>query len=346
MKANKNFVIGKRNLLTIIVLVATIIFSAKIGCCQSLKPATIPVKEILPVTIDVNKIDAKLVEYTVKYRKFWLLIREDMSNYKRLQNSPLTAALFVMWFNRSSINQISVKSLMSGHLGDSDKLGDKLVDLLVFENIVGLESLADSMKMFDEFEMTSRKAEIVSRIARCYDEYYAEYRDFFIENDGYFVFENFNTNSRMKSYDYDIGKHIQKLCSIKRDDYNFDTKTLRLPLLGPGGNGSPNNAIEIWEDCYRKIYYGKYKKELPYEISVPLALDDAKKLFGEQSEVVCRHNVVVKIKPGLAGETSFYDSMTTSFEIMKIGIACYSDANAEEPNLRFEITPTASMPLY
>ena len=129
---------------------------------------------------------------------------------------------------------------------------------------------------------------------------------------------------------------------ISRDKYNFDNKTIELNLLGSGTGGANG-----WGEHYENQYFQKYQKRFLSTINMPLSIDDAKKLFGEQRFVYEDTLITVRPKPGISGFFGGLNWVYCNYDIIKITKKFYrKDTGFVDPVLVFKISSSKNKPLY
>lgn len=311
-------------------------------------PAPAPATMAPPLVVEAKVSNAKLMSYSV-YSWYMLLIPDNIAEYKYMGKYPLTSILFVTQFNEAKLDQITVPTLMKGSL----RYGSEDYYIYAFDKIEGFQDTADKIKNLDEFAMASKKDEVISKLKECYRKHLEDYNKYLRGINGYYVFEN-------GKYTYAADSQITMLpeypngylnrrnsmqgvvnpwSTVRRNDYDFDKKAITLDLLGPiAGSGMEESGM--WESQYERRFYKNHNNNLPKRITVPMSMDDAKKLFGAEQEVLCKSLLAVRPKFG-------FNDRVMNFDILKIGKACFrKDTGFESPVLMFEITSTPAKPLY
>lgn len=347
--------------LFVIFLMATSLISAGVAFGQTRKgskvqktasPAPAPATTTPPMVVEVKAPNAKLVKYIVGYNTYWLLLPDNIDEYKYLGKYPFTAFLFVNWFNETKLDQIPVKTLMQGSLAP----GGDFYYILAFGKIEGFQDTADRIKNLDEFEMSSKKNEVIAKLKECYRNYLEDYKKYLRGNNGYYVFKNGkyprDTTTELTEYPHGTWTSVRmagidyQWSTVSRDDYSFDKQAITLELLGPIANSGMEES-GMWESEYERRFYQNHQNGLPKKITVPMVMDDAKKLFGSEKEAFCQSLLAVQPKFGFFGNSGTITQMVTNFGILKIGKTCFrKDTGFESPVLMFEIGSTPAKPLY
>lgn len=348
-------------LAVIIAMVMSLIY-VEVAFCQTSKspkvsksvlsaPSPATTNMAFPTTVEATSPNAKLVRYAVGYNTYWLLIPDNIVEYKYLAKYPFTAFLFINWFNETKIDQLSVTTLMKGSLVPS---GD-FYYILAFDKIEGFRDTAEKIKNLDEFGMSDKKIEVITKLKECYRNYLEEYNKYLKGVNGHYVFKNGKfSNSRTIMSEYPHGLYTavttdkinQAASTVSRSDYNFDSKTITLELLGPIANSGMEDE-GMWERQYRSKFYENHKTNLPENITVPMSIDDAKKLFGNEDKAFCVSYLAVKPRFGFFGYVGTITQRVMNFDVLKIGKKCFrKDTGWESPVLMFEITSTPGKPLY
>lgn len=300
-----------------------------------------------------KEINAKLIHYNYRYTDYWLLIPDNIATYNYLSHYPLTAFRFVINYNENKIDNLTVNKLREGRL-------DGYYNILSFEKIKGFEDAAKELKTLDEFSASAKKKEFITKLKNCYKKYENEYKKYL---NNIYVFKNEATwrggRQRIHEYSYKVNRilpeynhgEVKGRYYIKRDNYNFDDKTITLGLLMT----SPNWRFSSnwWEYYYKDKFSKKYKRSktvsniFPDAITMPLSIENAKKLFGDKTNAFGDTFLTIKPKPGFFGRSGTLSYIVSNFDIIKITKKFYGeDTGSEEPVLMFEIDTTKNKPLY
>ena len=283
--------------------------------------------------------NASLSRYNFNGRgSHWILIPDDVSKYAYLGHYPVTAFVFLDYYNSyNKIDDITIKQLMSGTIGNVFK-GTNVI--LAFSKLKGLEDIPDELEGLDEFGVSSKKNEIINKFKDTYKKYLTDYQNYskgtytfsnlLVYNNGAEDDNNYFPDHITLEYPIEINFEQNK---ITRKNYDFDKKILSLPdYIGPN-SGDPDG----WGARYANNYYKMYNKPLPRDFKMPLTIDNAKKLFGDQQEVFCE--TLITVKPRLYPIfICAYDWCSANFDIIKITKRFYrKDTGFTEPVLVFEI---------
>lgn len=298
-----------------------------------------------------NAPNAKLMKfYFDSYNKIQLLIPDNISDYQYLNHYPLSAFLFVTLYDQQKIANLNVKDIMNGHLGRWD-----FYDILSFDRIKGFEDIATEIKKLDEFGVAARKNEIISKLIDCYKTYYKDYERYLKGMNGYYIFKNPTEEDR---YTWPMLPEYRKVKSIpttnfmheiSRDKYNFDRGLIEIITFGH----YRLNYNDSWEYGYMSKFYDIYKNSkkvdprFPKSISIPMSIDNARKLFGDQQKAFCETLFTVKPVYGLFGKFSTLTYKVSNFDIYKITKKCYrEDTGFNDPVLIFEFESTKDKPFH
>src|ERR1035437_4907527 len=282
-------------------------------------PATSPVPLTSPTDYPLSKIGNEPNAELVNYLGLVLLIPNDIARYKCLSHNPHSAFLFATTFNEQKIAALGVKEIMQGRLSHR-----VFANLLSFEMIEGFADIAKELKTLDEFGVASRRDEIVSKLKECYLNYRREYEQYLGGTNGYYVF-----------------KSPREL--VRRNQYDFDRQVLDMNTFGT------DNRLE-WEGNYITFFNEKLvssavdKRRFPETMSVPLSIDKAKTLYGDQQQAFCE--TVFTVKP-LWGLNDSGWRIVSNFAIHRITKKYYGPATGtNEPVVTIEIESTAERPFH
>ena len=302
---------------------------------QSATTAPTTDKSIEPST-DVSVTNAALVQFGA----YKLLIPDNFKDdYPYLSHYPLAAFRFAKNFNERAIDAITVEKLKSGSLGyHSD------YDLFRLDKIKGFELTAGEIKSLDEFGIAAKRNEIISKLKESWRNYRKDYNRYLKGTNGSYKFKI----DRFHSY-YEQ-KYGSTFYEVSKDTYKFDSRMMDIELFQPRsvyqGNG--------WEYFYVGKFRQKYSNsrsinaKFPDSISVPLSIDDARKLFGEPDKTFCETILEVIPREGFFGyDGGAYIDLTQDFDIKKIKKYFYKESKGlNEPVLIIVIESSGNKPLY
>jgi hypothetical protein len=311
------------------------------------------------MNVDLSNIgyeaNAQLMKFDMGRHTYHLLIPNNISDYQYLSHFPLSAFLFVTLFSQQDLEELSVSDIMQGYLGY-----DYYEDVLSFSRIKGFEDIATDIGNLDEFGIAARKQEIISRLLDCYKNYCTDYRKYLMGVGGFYIFRNPTQEKVMyASPDYNNVGIYNKVSivppasfvyEIARHRYNFDSNVLSIGTLA----GVSNRPFESWEFGYDQAFFRKHNNPndnkpnvyFPETLSIPVSIDDAKKLFDGEQRTFCETRILVKALYGLSYQQDYSTYRTSNFDIYKIVKIFYRDeTDLNTPVLILEAESTSTCQL-
>lgn len=299
---------------------------------QAVKPRKV-ISPLVVDLVDYNIVDKMGIEPTAemdgvldsRYGQFHNanIVPKDLSNYKYLSyNSKI--AFYILKYNPQKISQISVegirrKCIDTYHCGNTQ-----------FKNIKGLEELDKQIDSLSNFDIADKKQEIIEKIMRVFESYELEYNQFLNYNKGYYsILEEHGLRSQDQHWKY------QTLS--KQSNYNYDAKTLSFKYFN-----DPSIA-----DIYSSMTGINFQiTNREGTATIPMPTEQAKKLFGDKEQVICKSLITLKVKPGY-----YYDSLgsffTSRFDVVKFTKICYQDdPNTSDPSMIIELKSSPTKMFY
>ena len=292
-----------------------------------------------------NSTNAKLVNYIFgRYDySFFMIIPDNIEEYPFLGHYPFTAFMFLNYYDKEKLANLTVKELKSRSLAGADSCcaNDAFYDVLKFDKIKGFEDIAEELIHLDEFDIAARKKEILYKLTEIYGQYKDDFNKYLQGFNGTYRFRKgklrLSSWNRLKEYNENVEINEPTAWSfyeqIDVKDYDFDKKLFKIESLSPISRRSSNG----WEYHYTRYFkerYGhlKYRNhptlyniDFPQEIQIPLQLKDAEKIF-RNGRVFCETLLTVRPEEkafGYSGNAFFV--MTSNFKIIKINKNYYNE---------------------
>lgn len=301
-------------------------------------PAPSPLPELDDNDPNTQKNDANssLKAYSFGYNTYNVLVPLDIEDYKYLFHNMPTGFLFAN-INPYKIRSMTVKDLKSGSFGDFDSY-----NVLKFQNIVGMEQIASEITSMDMFGVEENKNKIIDSLLRCQEMYKNEY-DKYLSNRYRFNAFSGETNSKYFKIDkkYIVGYGYPY-------SYDFDKKILSMKFFNPE---STYNSPFSWEKQYINKYDKKYNwnrkiVEFPETLKISLNVDDAKKIFQGDAEIITETIYDVSMSRGFIGSSGTITSLIQDMNIRRIIRKFYrGDINNSDSLVVIEIKSSRAKPM-
>jgi len=277
-----------------------------------------------------NLTNARLVNYTFgrfKY-SYFLLIPDNIQEYTYLGHYPLTAFIFLHYYDNSKIAKLTVKELKSRSLGNfySDFTNNNFYDVLMYDKLKGFEKIAENLPKIDEFQLSEYKDEIIDELLNVYDNYRNEYLMYLKGIEGTYIFRKGNLDTpswkRLEEYSGTVYMNEPSQRSyyeiIDIEDYDLDSQVFSIKTLSP--ISIRGSKISAWEYYYKKMIGCRYKNFVfPDEIQMHLSIKDAEKVLTGKDKTYCETIVTVKPEDGSFGyEGNAVFIKTSNFNILNI----------------------------
>jgi hypothetical protein len=314
-----------------------------------------------------NHTNARLVNYAVGRHdhNYFLLLPINISDFECLGHYPFTAFMFLKNYDAEKISKLTVKELNSGSLAGNDSCcaSAEYFDVLKFDKIRGFENMARDLERFDEFSITEKKQEIISRLLDCHAAYKKEYQTHLRGMNGSYLFRKskfgFLIGRPLEAYNENVEINEGESPSafydqIDKGHYDFDRRFIKIEPLSPyskiGSSGWEYHYIQKYKAKYRDKKYKEnaklYHRDFPEEIDVPLTIEDAKKLFADSERVFSETILKVTPKEGYFGYPGIhFFVMTSSFEIKKVIKRFYKKQSWSHKEKRFISDPVLTIEL-
>lgn len=322
----------------------------------------IPAANADDTTVDGPKTRAieKIINATmVTVYPYKLIIPNNFKEqFPFLSHYPLTAFLFVNKFNERSISQIKVETLKKGSLG----VFYDDYDVYKFDKIKGFESMAEELKTLDEFAIETKRIEIITKLQNCYANYKKDYIKFLTGQNGTYRFKmgmfmlRSNENTVMNNALGVEGPIMYcpsvTFAEIYKKDYSFDNKVLKIDTFVPRGIYQGNGWEYFYTAKFRQFCQGSTPRrqdcQFPESFSIPVSIDNAKKIFGPPGKTYCETVFEVIPRNGFMGYNGgSYIDLIQNFDIKKIIKYFYNESTGMvEPALIIEIESTKNKPLH
>lgn len=288
-----------------------------------------------------NMTNARLVNYTFgrfQY-SYYLLIPDNIQEYTYLSNYPLTAFIFLYYYDKNKIANLTVKELKSRSLGNSysDFTNNNFYDVLMYDKLKGFEKIAEYLIKMDEFQIAENKSDIIAELLIVYENYRNEYLMYLKGIEGTYKFRTCNFDiqfsNKLEEYSGNVKKNelpprsYYDIVDIK--DYDLDKQVFSIETLAP--ISTRGLSTKAWEYHYKKKIGDRHKNVnlvkssilqnivFPDELRIHLSVTDAKKLLKRKDKLYCETILTVKPEKGIFGyEGNAFLIMTSNFNILKI----------------------------
>jgi hypothetical protein len=329
----------------------------------------------LPCFASESFTNAKLVNYNFgRYHfNYFLIIPDNLSEYEYLSHNPFTAFMFLEYYDKDKIAELTVKELKSRSLGGPDSccVDDGFFDALNLDKIKGFEDIAEALADYNEFDIAEKKDQILSKLVDIYGKYKEEHNRYLQGFEGTYTFRKANlkhsTLKKLKEYNETIEiiepnpMSFYERIDIK--NYDFDQKLFNIDVLRPkskrSSQGWEYHYVKDFKKKYGKLEYQKkpflYNIDFPENIKIPMTLKDAKKIFPEDDRVLCETILTVTPEEGSFGYpgASFF-VMTSRFSIKKVTKNYYKRKDwsnkeqkfIEDPVFTIELKSKENRPFY
>ena len=296
---------------------------------------------------------------------YFLLMPHNLSTYEYLNHYPFSAFMFLRFYDREKITNLTVKELKSGSLGgyDSCCAGIEYFDVLKFDKIKGFGPLAKELDTLDEFGIAEKKDSLISALLKCFTHYEGDLQKYLQGENGVHVFRKgefgFFVETQLKEYNGNVRINERRSpfdCyeEINISEYDFDKKRIKIDTLSPyskrGAGGWEYHYVKRFKEKYRDMKYRDntrlYHRDFPLEIDAPMGIDDAKKLFGDKDSAYAETLLTVVPGRGYFGYAgAHFFVMTSEFKIVRITKNFYKKKNWSDKELKFKGPPIVTVEL-
>ena len=271
--------------------------------------------------------------------KSLIIIPDKTTDFKYLNHNFIGALSFALLSDDNKIKSLSINNLKENFI----RL--LLQYKLPFNSIIGCEDIAKSIDKYDEFGLNEHKQEIINTILQAHQNYYNDFINQYLKNTYTFPYEEFKYSNVNNNIRWDGEKSYYKL---EKEDFNFDNKTLHIGIF----RNDPKSKIwnGSWPDAYLYYKYGKESYDILHkdDLNIPLSIDIAKQLLGDNNQTFCE--TLYTIKPNNQVQNSYAPNqlwgLIPCFDLLYITKNFYNQTSWSAKENKFVGEPIISIRLF